>query len=564
MPESTAATVAHHRPPSKPLHVPEALPHDASDLAERLEQALDAIARLTRYPQGGRHAAWTERLRVNLPELRAFEASSPRADLGYLSPPRAHASSAERARAADAPDASDTPAGAASAGGTHAKATDPAHAGPHGLAHAVHAAIAQARNRHDLHAFISLAEDSAIDADAADVERRRRAGETLPLAGVPVAVKDLMAVAGVVQTNGTGDAAAAAPAEADALAVARLRAAGGIVIGTTNLHELAYGITSDNPHFGRVVNPHHPAHTPGGSSGGSAAAVAAGIVRIAVGTDTAGSIRIPAACCGVVGFKPSFDAVPRDGAQALGASLDHIGPIAASVADASLAFAVLAGDAARVATPAPLAGLRVGVPRRHFFEPLADDVRRAVEAAIARMRDDGARIVDVDVAGIESSAALQFVTLCSEATDLHWRRLLEKPETLGPDVRVRLEIGQFLPAIWYTRAQRGRADLDDAFAHAMKNVDVLVTPTLRIAAPRLGATAPVIDGREIPLHTALTSLTMPFNLTGMPALTLPCGLGENGAPIGVQIAARRGDDWRVLDAGARLEELIEPNRRRKP
>jgi len=542
----------------------EAFRRDASDLADRLEQALDAIARLTRYPHPGRHAAWVERLRVNLPELRAFESSSPRADLGYLTPSPATVRIAHGAADGAVQHAADRPAHATTESLTRPAPEERARPAADALAQAARAAVAHARRRDDLHAFISLTEDGAIDGAAAQVERRLRAGETLALAGVPVAIKDLMPVAGFVQTNGTGDAAGAAVADHDALAVARLRAAGAIVIGTTNLHELAYGITSDNPHFGRVVNPDHPAHTPGGSSGGSAAAVAAGIVRIAVGTDTAGSIRIPAACCGVVGFKPSFDAVPRDGAQALGASLDHVGPIAASVAEASLAFSVLTGRAARVAAPGSLVGLRIGVPRKHFFEPIADDVRFAVEAAIAKMRDDGARIVDVDVAGLESSAALQFVTLCSEATDLHWQRLLEKPETLGADVRVRLEIGQFLPAIWYTRAQRGRADLAAAFDEAMSDVDVLVTPTLRIAAPRLGATAPVIDGREIPLHTALTSLTMPFNLTGMPALTLPCGLGEDGAPIGVQITARRGDDWRVLDTGARLEELIGPNRRSKP
>jgi len=530
--------------------LPEALDRDATDLAERLEQALDAVARLTGYPHPARHPAWVERLRVNLPELRAFAALNPRADLGYLAPPQAVACADVEAGVEDLPT---TSAGRAGAGARRANVADDARR-----------AVAHARREADLHAFIALADDAAIDAAAAHVERRLQAGVALALAGVPLAIKDLMPVAGFVQTNGTGDAAGAAPADEDALAVARLRAAGAIVVGTTNLHELAYGITSDNPHFGRVVNPRHPAHSPGGSSGGSAAAVAAGIVRIAIGTDTAGSIRIPAACCGVVGFKPSFDAVPRDGAQALGASLDHIGPIAAGVAEASLAFSVLAGQPARVAASAALAGVRVGVPRRHFFDPIADDVRHAVEATIARMRDDGARIVDVDIPGLESSAALQFVTLCSEATDLHWQRLIERPGTLGADVRARLEIGQFLPAIWYARAQRGRADLAAAFDEAMDEVDVLVVPTLRIAAPQLGATAPVIGGREIPLHTALTSLTMPFNLTGMPALTLPCGLGGNGAPIGVQIAARRGDDWRVLDTGARLEELIDTNRRRKP
>ena len=361
--------------------MPEPLAGDASDLAERLERAVDAIAVLTGYPHSGRHDAWVERLHVNLPELRAFAALYPVADLGYLAPPRS----------ATNDDAQRAPA---------------VGAAPAPTARAARDAAEQARRHRELHAFIALADDATIDTAAAKVDQCLQRGDELALAGVPVAIKDLMSVAGFVQTNGTARVASAAPASEDALAVARLREAGAIIIGTTNLHELAYGITSDNPHFGRVVNPRHPAHSPGGSSGGSAAAVAAGIVRIAVGTDTAGSIRIPAACCGVVGFKPSFDAVPRDGAQTLGASLDHVGPIAASVGDAALAFSVLAGQPARVAKAAALAGLRVGVPRRHFFDPVADDVRRAVEDAIARMRDDGARIVDVDVGGIESSAAL--------------------------------------------------------------------------------------------------------------------------------------------------------------
>jgi aspartyl-tRNA(Asn)/glutamyl-tRNA(Gln) amidotransferase subunit A len=173
------------------------------------------------------------------------------------------------------------------------------------------------------------------------------------------------------------------------------------------------------------------------------------------------------------------------------------------------------------------------------------------------MRDDGATLVPIDLPGVERSAALQFVTLCSEATELHWRRLVERPETLGADVRVRLEIGQFLPAAWYVKAQRGRAALAAMFAAAMREADVLVTPTLRIEPPRSGTGTARIGDRTFPLHTAVTSLTMPFNLTGMPALTLPCGSGDSGLPIGIQIAGRRGDDWRVLDVGARLEALLD-------
>ena len=181
---------------------------------------------------------------------------------------------------------------------------------------------------------------------------------------------------------------------------------------------------------------------------------------------------------------------------------------------------------------------------------------QAVNHALALMQADGATLVPLDLPGVEHSAALQFATLCSEATDIHWRRLVDQPETLGDDVRVRLEIGQFLPATWYTRAQRGRAALAQMFDLAMQSVDVLVTPTLRIEPPRSGAGAVTIAGREVPLHTAVTGLTMPFNLTGMPALTLPCGSGRNGLPLGLQIAGARGADWRVLNTAARVENLL--------
>lgn len=511
------------------------------DLFERFELAVDGIARLGRYPHVDRHQAWLDRLRVNLPELSVFERLRPEPELGYLSQPAAGIV------AGGAPLGDD-------AGGIAAIARD-CRATPERAVEPAQAALAAALQHENLNAFITLADPAALDAAAAAAARRLHDGASMPLMGVPVAVKDLMQVAGFPQTNGTGGPKPA-PATQDAAAVARLRDAGALVIGMTNLHEFAYGITSENPHHGWVVNPRRPGHTPGGSSGGSAAAVAAGIVRIAIGTDTAGSIRLPASCCGVVGFKPTFDAVPRDGAQSLGTSLDHVGPIAASVADAALMYSVMAGQPARTASRAPLAGLRVGVPNNYFFDPLADDVARAVRAALDRMRDDGAKLVPIDLPGVEHSAALQFVTLCSEATDLHWKRLTERPETLGVDVRVRLEIGQFLPATWYVRAQRGRAVLAAMFAAAMREVDVLVTPTLRIEPPRSGAGAARIGGRDVPLHTAVTALTMPFNLTGMPALTLPCGVGDNGLPIGVQIAGRRGDDWRVLNVAARLEDLL--------
>lgn len=514
-----------------------------TDLLDRFAQAVDGMAGLSGYRHTDRRQAWLDRLRVNLPELAAFQTLRPEPELGYLAPPAVPLAEGG------------TPVPGDGAEGI-ARIASECRSSPDRAADPARAALAAALQKKDLNAFITLADAALLETTAASATQRLRNGASMPLMGVPIAIKDLMQVAGFPQTNGTGGPTPAA-ATHDAVAIGRLRDAGAIVIGTTNLHEFAYGITSENPHHGWVVNPRSPGYTAGGSSGGSAAAVAAGIVRLAVGSDTAGSIRLPASCCGVVGFKPSFDAVPRDGAQALGASLDHIGPIAASVADAALGYSVMAGGPARTAAHGPLAGVRVGVPRNYFFHPLADDVASAVQAALALTGADGAELVAVDLPGVETCAALQFVTLCSEATDLHWQLLGERPETLGADVRVRLEIGQFLPATWYVRAQRARAALAAMFDAVMRDVDVLITPTLRIEPPRSGAGAARIGGRDVPLHTAVTALTMPFNLTGMPALTLPCGRGENGLPIGVQIAGRRGDDWRVLDVGARLEDLLD-------
>jgi len=514
-----------------------------TSVVERLMHMAGNAASLGRYPFPDRIPLWRDRLSVNLPELQYLDTLNDAGAGQYL--PHTGAVASEGVSPA-----ADTPGIAAIA--------RQAHINEQGVLQPALHALACATRHGELNAFIELAGEETLARQAALASETAHAGRPAPLLGVPVAIKDLMAVEGFRLTGGSSHAGTVC-CDHDAVAVARLRQAGALILGMANLHELAYGITSANPHHGAVVNPRSHGHTPGGSSGGSAAAVAAGIVRAAVGTDTAGSIRIPAACCGVVGFKPSYDAISRQGVMDLGPTLDHVGPITQSVDDAALLFSVMAGQTPQVPRRlASLQGLHIGVPSHYFFDPLAPDVRRALDEAIRRIEADGAVMHPVEIPGVEHGPALQFATLCSEATAIHWRRLVQVPESLGEDVRVRLEIGQLFPAIWYTRAQGARTRLAASLASALAGVDILLTPTLRTTAPPAGSASVTLGKLNMPLHTAMTSLTLPFNLAGLPAITLPCGHGDNGLPVGMQLAGRQGGDWQVLAAAHRVEALLRP------
>jgi aspartyl-tRNA(Asn)/glutamyl-tRNA(Gln) amidotransferase subunit A len=462
------------------------------------------------YGHGERADAWLARLEVNRPELDLFRAAETPAVAAYM--PR--------------------PTAVAPADGVEARVElqrDPAEA------------LERAKRRPELNAFSWLNEALAPEPRS-----------------FPVAIKDLMLVKGAPLTGGSR-AFDSLVAERDAEVVARLRRKGAAVVGLTNLHEFAYGITSNNPRFGRVVNPAAPARIPGGSSGGSAAAIAAGIVRLAVGTDTSGSIRIPAACCGVVGFKPSYDAVPRDGVIDLASSLDHVGPMAASVAECAELFAMMLD---LPSTPPwayrGLSGKTVARLGGDFAEPLEADVRAAVDRAVQALASDGARVVDREIPGVESAPAIQLNTLSPEASSYHAQRLMERGEQLGEDVRVRVEMGLFLPATWYVKAQRMRTRLAASIEKAFDDADVLICPTLRTPAPPVGATRVDIGGRDYALQTAVTHLTLPFNLAGLPAISMPWGRAKDGAPLAIQLVGRRGHDWQVLAFARRLEEIGSP------
>ncbi len=407
-----------------------------------------------------------------------------------------------------------------------------------------------------LHAFITVTADRARR-EAAQAERRLRLGEDGALLGVPLAIKDLFATRGVRTTAGSRILRDWIPAR-DAVAVSRLRAAGAILLGKLNLHEFAYGITTGNPYFGVARNPWDPQRIPGGSSGGSAIAVVEGLCAGTLGTDTGGSIRIPAALCGCVGLKPTYGAVPLDGVIPLGRSLDHAGPITRTVHDAAVMFEVIAGRALG-RRPSPR-GLRVGLPTAFFFERVDPAVARVVRQAVDALRSAGLRVRPIDLPEMTLSVATQLITLRAEASAYHARWLRARPRAYGIDVRVRLRLGALVSAAEYLLAQQARERLRDGLRRVFSTVDLLATPATPITAPRIGERR-VRWGRAFePVDGAIVRMAAPFNLTGVPAVSVPCGFAR-GLPVGLQLVAPWGAEARLL-AAARVVEAWYPGPRR--
>jgi aspartyl-tRNA(Asn)/glutamyl-tRNA(Gln) amidotransferase subunit A len=357
-----------------------------------------------------------------------------------------------------------------------------------------------------------------------------------PGPGIPLAVKDLFDTAGLTTTYGSAIFAEHVPA-ATAEAVVRLEQAGYANVGKTNLHEFAYGTTSENPHFGSVPNPVAPGRIAGGSSGGSAAALAAGLADAALGSDTGGSIRIPAACCGVVGFKPTYDLVSLAGCFPLAPSLDHAGPMARTVEECTRMLEVLVPGFERMALES-LEEVEVGIAWTELAEPL---VRARVDEAAARFPRRRA----LDVPPAEGSRHV----FMREVADVHRELYAEQGDLYGANVAAKLEVCLTVTESEYEAGLRARAEYREVIDDLFAGIDLLVTPTLPFVAPPAGQ-----DERE--LRGALTSLTWPFNVAGAPALAIPCGLAEDGLPASVQLVGRPGDDARVLAAGILLQQTI--------
>jgi aspartyl-tRNA(Asn)/glutamyl-tRNA(Gln) amidotransferase subunit A len=359
-----------------------------------------------------------------------------------------------------------------------------------------------------------------------------------PAAGIPLAVKDLFDTARLETTYGSALFAGHVPHET-ASAVGLLEQAGYATVGKTNLHEFAYGTTSENPHFGDVPNPAAPGHVAGGSSGGSAAALAAGEADAALGTDSAGSIRIPAACCGVVGHKPTHGLVPLDGCWPLAPSFDVAGPMARDVETCERMLVLLAPSF----TPVPLESLEevaVGVAWTDRADPL---VAECVEQAVARF--PRRRRIELPLVPAETYAAFM-----REAADVHRELFTENADLYGEDVRVKLERCLAVRDADAERAQRLRADYRERVEEAVAGLDLVLTPTLPVVAPPLGRRAV----GDLDVREALIRFTYPFSALGWPALALPCGRAECGLPASLQIAARAGADALVLGAGRLLAQ----------
>jgi aspartyl-tRNA(Asn)/glutamyl-tRNA(Gln) amidotransferase subunit A len=418
-----------------------------------------------------------------------------------------------------------------------------------------------------LNTFITVLDDNArLEAERAD-EELASGMDRGPLHGIPIALKDVFSTRGVRTTCGSKIFADHVPRH-NAAVVEKLAEAGAVLIGKTNMHELAYGITSGNPHFGPVRNPWDAGRIPGGSSGGSAAAVAAEFVFAAMGSDTGGSIRIPASYCGCVGLKPTFGRVSRFGVMPLDFTLDHMGPLARSVRDAAAVLNAIAGfdprDESSSRAPAPdfvppeqvsIAGVRIGLPENYYFDAVDEMAAQAVRRAAELAETLGARVVPLRVPDIPALNVIGRVILQAEATAVMAPHLHERHK-FGSDVLALLDQGRFVPAADYVNAQRLRRIMRQEFAAVWRQADCLFTPTTPTAAPRIGQAAIEINGEAEDVRLASTRLVRALNVLGLPAVSLPCGFDRLGLPLGLQIAGPAFKEASLLRVAAAVESAL--------
>jgi aspartyl-tRNA(Asn)/glutamyl-tRNA(Gln) amidotransferase subunit A len=415
----------------------------------------------------------------------------------------------------------------------------------------VHACLDRIESRLELNAFITVMADGAVTA-AEIAEREIAAGQYRgPLHGIPISVKDLVDVAGTPTTSGSA-VAPRLPAS-DAPIVTRLRDAGAIIIGKTNLHEFAFGTTSEESAFGPVHHPKDPSRSPGGSSGGAAVALVEGMCFGSIGTDTGGSIRIPSALCGTVGLKPTFGELPCDGIVPLSTTLDHVGPMARSVTDVSLMFNAMTAHS----HPLPAVGQErkyvFGVPEPYFCERLHPEVRSALDRTRQALAKAGHEVRRVVIEHAARTADVYLHIVLPEASWYHAPMLAAQPDRYSPGVRLRLEMGTYVLAEDYVRAMQLREVLRTAVNESLTGCDALLLPAQPIPAPELGAATVDVDGSREPVRAIMLRLTQLFNITGHPSIALPAGATNDGWPIGIQLVGQRDATSQLLQVAATVE-----------
>jgi len=420
----------------------------------------------------------------------------------------------------------------------------------------------------ETNSFITVTAERALE-KASLAEREILAGRHRgPLHGVPVALKDIIYTRGVRTTMGSALYAGHVPDRSATVAL-KLEEAGSVLIGKTNTHEVAYGPTGDRSYFGPTLNPHDARRITGGSSGGSGAAVAANLCYGALGSDTGGSIRIPAALCGTVGMKPTFGLVSKSGVFPLCWSLDHVGPITSTVEDNAMMLNVLAGhdpeDPYSLDLPAEdftrnlrrgLPGAGIGLPTSFYFDHVDEEVGALVSEAVEVFRSLGARVREAEIPNLWDTLKAQRLILGAEAYAVHEKRLENEPEAFGEEVRERLMEGERPKAYRYANARRRGMLASVEFDRVLESVDVLLTPTLPIAATQIGQREVSIGDYDESVRSALTRYTGPTDLTGHPSLSIPCGTTASGLPVGLQLIGRHFDEATLYRFGHAYEEAV--------
>ena len=403
-----------------------------------------------------------------------------------------------------------------------------------------------------LNSFLTLLSEQALE-DARTAEAQIASGRYLgPLHGIPIGLKDLYYTRGVLTTAGSRVFEDFVPQE-DAVVVAKLRSGGAIIMGKLNLDEFARGGTNENPHFGPCRNPWDLERVPGGSSGGSGAAVIAGLAMGALGSDTGGSIRIPAALCGIVGLKPTYGLLSTDGVVPLAWTLDHAGPMTRTVTDNAIMLnGMLSQSTTDTIVPElnrDIRGLRLGILKELSSLALDPEVERVFGEAVKELEGLGARIEDISMPSFADAAFISAVIVGAEAFAFHQPHLKATPEKYGPGVRDRNESGAVILAADYVKAQRARTALVQQFNDVFATLDAIISPTCAVPAPLIGSKTVPVGGEEESMLVALAKLTRGFNVTGNPALSVPCGFTEAGLPVGLQIVGRPFDEGDVLRVG---------------